>query len=690
MATWTELMRSELRNLRISGKIVFGSGAEFALSGDHIAEITIEEGAEGALLPGDVLSAVCRADLANDRGQWLPGGSCLGGQELIGATFMPEITLSDGESEFTRPLGVFQVEKAMVLEKEARLRITASDSISFELGGTFADGLSYPKTLREIWSHAVSQTRYTFSGDVPNGNAVIDSAPEWKSITLRQALGYIAAAAGCFVCVDREGSLQLRRVWDENAPWAQISAAAYLRLESDSASFGPVDALSVLPAGEDAAEKMYYASVEQTRIYPLAVRYNPLFIAGAAHLDDLARGMLANVSGYRLPGMRFDWRGDPETGVGSKIALTDTAGRRLEGVITRQSMKYAAGFSASCSCNLPENSETGIMRAITPEGGLNASALVGTVDGGLISAKSITAMKLAAGSVTAEKLAAGAVDAQALNAVTAKLMNLTAEDILTDSLAAALAQFTVLSAGTADFDRAAVQHLVSQALNLQFGTADQVYIKNLAVEYAQMVGAAIGDLCIRASDGNYYNIDVDTSGNVIATAANLSESEIAAGQTDAGSVILETDITAANLSASSLLATYALINQIDAARIDVDQLFAREAFVNALVTSRIFAGGGSLELIAQSAGEMEKWFKFTNDRGLIIRKPEYTDADGTVHPASIWCTVTDETGYHIFSTQQTQPVGSFQRGGLNTTGVRIGDIAAKRTSTGGWVWTDAK
>lgn len=85
---------------------------------------------------------------------------------------------------------------------------------------------------------------------------------------------------------------------------------------------------------------------------------------------------------------------------------------------------------------------------------------------------------------------------------------------------------------------------------------------------------------------------------------------------------------------------------------------------------------------------MQKWFKFTNDRGLIIRKPEYTDESGVVHPASIWYTVTDEVGYHIYNTQQTAPVGSFQRGGLNTTGVTIGNIACKRTTSGGWVWTD--
>ena len=114
-----------------------------------------------------------------------------------------------------------------------------------------------------------------------------------------------------------------------------------------------------------------------------------------------------------------------------------------------------------------------------------------------------------------------------------------------------------------------------------------MFIQNLAVEYAQMVGASIGNLCIKASNGQYYTIDVDGSGNVTAALTSVSQEEIEAGETDAGRVILETSITAAQLSTSDLLATFALVNQIDAARIDVDQLFARQAFIDQLNTSVI-------------------------------------------------------------------------------------------------------
>lgn len=183
---------------------------------------------------------------------------------------------------------------------------------------------------------------------------------------------------------------------------------------------------------------------------------------------------------------------------------------------------------------------------------------------------------------TINSLNTGAIEAGA-----AKIASLTAHDIETDTLAAALAAFTIITCGTASFDAATIKHLVSNSMNLEYGAAGQVFIRNLAVEYAQMIGASIGNLCIKASDGNYYSIDVDSSGNVTGTLTTVTEQEIDAGQTDSGRVILETSITASDINTTNLLGTFALINHIDAARIDVDQLFARQAFIDKLNTSII-------------------------------------------------------------------------------------------------------
>ena len=285
------------------------------------------------------------------------------------------------------------------------------------------------------------------------------------------------------------------------------------------------------------------------------------------------------------------------------------------------------------SRQLPSGSISGSKLAINSVGGLNLMA--DSIQSRHVSAESITTEKLAAAVVTAEKLAAGAVDAGALSAVTAKISSLTAGDIETDTLAAGLAAFTVITCGTASFDRATVTHLVAEALNLSYGVGDEVFIDNLKVAYAQVVAATIGNLCIKASDGNYYTIDVDANGNVSATLTNVSGGEITAGQTESGRVILETDIVATNLATSNLLATYALVNKIDAARIDVDELFARKAFIAQLTTSEI-VGGKSLTIIAGEAAEAKEKADsaVAQVQVLYASGPSYA-----VAPAGGWSTV---------------------------------------------------
>lgn len=620
MAQWKEMMHAPVRDLRIGGRIVFGSGQECALNGDRVLSFSIDEGTSGCLEPGCVLSAACTLDLVNDAGQWDAGGSLIGHDELIGATILPELGALDGTDIAWQPMGAFEVVSALKLEGEGILRLQAQDSIASELSAEFQDGLAYPCTLQAMWEHAIHQSRYVFSGSIPNGSAVVSMAPDWKHASLRTAMGCIAAAAGCFVRIGRSGGLELCPLWRADAPVYEIDGESYLKLECDRLRYGPVDSLKLKCAGSD--EEMVYRFNGEAAMHALSVSENPLFQAEMQDIGNLALGMLAVVAGFETESLRFDWRGDPCLQVGDRIEVCDLSGDLHHAVLSRQTLRFDGSLSAACVCDVPADNNSGIRRALTPEGGLNAAALTGAVDGALLSVGSVTANKLAAGSVTAEKIAAGVLDAVSIDAATAKIESLTSADIETDRLAAALAAFTVVTAGTAKFDHVTVSHLVSQALNLEFGVADQVFIKNLAVAYGQMVSATIGSLCIRASDGNYYTLDVSEDGMVTSIPFHVTESELAVGQTESGRMILETNITSENLNTGNLLATYALVNRIDAARIDVDELFAREAFIAMLRTCRIM-GDKTLEIIVQDAGNSVSKDEFqrvlrVDDRGLHV------------------------------------------------------------------------
>ena len=232
----------------------------------------------------------------------------------------------------------------------------------------------------------------------------------------------------------------------------------------------------------------------------------------------------------------------------------------------------------------------------------------GSINTDKLQAGSVNTDKLQAGSVTAEKIEANLIESSSIEAVTGKIEKLTSTDISTDRLAAGLAKFNVVTAGTADFDRATITHLLANSMDINYGIGRQVFIKNLAVLYAQMLGATIQELCIKASNGEYYILDVSEDGTVSATKTTVTDGEIASGQTSGGKVILEANITAENLNTKNLLATYALVNEIDAARIDVDQLFAREAFISLLRTSKI-VGDKTITMMVEELENSSRTFR---------------------------------------------------------------------------------
>ena len=458
-----EKMRAAERDLCARAKLTFSTGASVWAEGESVVSFTVREGADSPLLPGNVLCAEYELELANDDGQWRSGGALRGNRPLLGAT--AELFVRCGGEDAA--CGVFVVDEVRMDERGGTVRLCGGDSIGSEMAAEFRDELSYPAALSQIWAALVAQTRYEWDGELPNGAAIVDARPEWNGASLRRAAGWIAQAAGCFVRVGRAGALVA--VPCRAGAEAALTADDYLTMVDGMDVYGPVTGLRVTPMGAEEAAEISDGDGEI-----VTVTENPLFQSGAAHLTALMRGMLDELSGLVLRRMEVNWRGDPALGVGARIALTDTFGGEHAGVITRQTLRFERGFSAECACETPDVGDAGVLRAITPEGGLNAAALVGVVDGGRLAVGSVTARAIAAGSVTAGKLAAGSVetDALAAGAVTAgkiaagaveadKLAagsvtagKLTAEAVTADKLAAGAVKAEKIEAGAVDTDEA--------------------------------------------------------------------------------------------------------------------------------------------------------------------------------------------------------------------------------------------
>ena len=736
MAT-VEAWRAASRRLRLGAVLTLANGVERTLESSDILSFTLNEGADSPLMPGNVIAASCELEIANMNGAWLPGGSRLGQNALEGATARVHVEILENGAWSREALGTFVITRLSAPEQRSALRLSGVDAIGAALSGTFVDTLTYPCTLLDLWLHAVAQTDLAWSGTVPGGAAIIDVRPNWGAISVRQALGFIAAAAGCFVRLGRDGALLLERCWRGTAE-AQIGAGAYMTLNREFETFGPVDALKITPAkGADGAQEAFtvFADGQEASVgATLSVERNPLFISGTAHVRQLAEGMLAQLSGLTLERCDVRWRGDPAVGVGAHVLLTDVKGTTHLVTVTRQSLRFDGGLSATCACETPEQEGSGLTRAITPEGGLNAAALVGVVDGGLLAAGSVTAGAIRAGSVTAEKLSAGAVtaekiaagavtadhlaadavsagslqalearlgqitaqtiDADALSAAFAHLFDLAADKIAAGqisagSLSAALAELVAARAASLDVEYGKIRDLNADQAIITDGVAGELYIERLAVTRAMLLSATLGELVLGGEDGNYYRLSVRADGILACQAATPTAEEIAAGETADGRAILATDADIGSLNAQSVKAQSAILSSVfaqalTAGTISAGQAMLASATVPELYAATIKALGDSIDIsanrsIAMLIGESEaarQTAEAAEAQAAQVRRWMTFGDDGLRQgrPDSAYATLIDDVGFHIL--QRGGKIGSFARRQLAAEELRVGRVAA--------------
>ena len=241
----------------------------------------------------------------------------------------------------------------------------------------------------------------------------------------------------------------------------------------------------------------------------------------------------------------------------------------------------------------------------------------GAITADQIAAGAITADKIAAGAVTSEKIYAGAITAQliASGAITTDKLDagaVTAGKIAAGAITAAKIDTTDLSAiqatlqianiadariASADIDYAHIKDLAADLAIFsttitEQGIADRLFINRLMITYGQMVSATIGDLVIGASDGNYYHVDIEWDEDGVPTLVPTlvdtpTAEEIAEGHTTDGHTIIGNIGTFAELSSEDFYAINAIIDRITAKRIDVDELWARQAFIDNLMVQDI-------------------------------------------------------------------------------------------------------
>lgn len=620
----------DIRDLSIKGTITTNTGVQIHLTPNEIINYSFESqiGSEGLPL-GSAESSSFNLEFSNSEHAYTPS-------MFDNAEVHMFVGIHDGSDYVYSDFGVWYVDASTAPEQSVSISLSGYDALATRFEDYFEDSKgAYPTTIGRIATDVCLASGIRLkTADFPNAGVVVSKMPTWdEEVTLRDVLSYCAICAGGYVRIARNGQVEIVGFMDGQTHELDPDSYHTFTLTGGTAfKFNAIEAM----LSEDAEEYTRYAinsNIASNATNTIQIEYNPLLT------DAILQSITTELSGIEIESGMITWGGDPSVECTDYYEVTMLDGTNHKIMITSQSFIFDGGLSVTESCDLPAKNAVGSPTYSTStnmydaKGRPKASRIPG-LDKQVISAtighfdqltadtaefdellaayinainliaNKIDASAIKAGTITADKISSDALDTVSLEAITAKIESLTADDIDADRLAAALAAFTVVTAGTAAFDRTTVQHLIASALNVKDAVGENVFIENLSIRDAQIVGATVGTLCIKASDGRYYNIDVDPkTGSIISTdvTETIKETDVEAGITPDGKrVIVETSITADELNAVNLKAVHALINSIDAARIDADEFFAREGVIELLRTTKI-VGDKSITMIAQRA-----------------------------------------------------------------------------------------
>ena len=708
------------------------SGVLASFSGADVIRYTIDESLGCKGLP---LGRVCakRFELTLSRG-------AASGVELKNSFVRVRLGAEGGPM---RDAGTWYASEART-EEGGFCVLSGCDALTalFEAGFT-DDASAYPRTLENLVGTLCAAAGTPLANqDFHSSGRVFRRMPEWgRGISFRGALGSAAFVAGGFARNDFSGDTEI--VSCRGGEEIIVGRGECTALTLSDARFC-MNALLYRKEGE--SEYARYAASPQTADSPQnALKAECVPLADETALADLC----AYLAGASFEGGEVRFFPQRLFQAGDVLVIEDEDGASHRLLVSENRITLdAGGLSAVCVSRMPAATDPaggGGLKVFNADGTLNFEA-IGEVTqrvlalsgayirsltadqitaGGLL-AKFIEAVRLRAASISASelttdaltaslaeifrasvgKLEAGTVTADALTAalidvVALKVASLSASSVTADRLGAALARFQCLTAGSAEFDRATVTHMIASALNVSYGAAGEVFIENLAADYASIVRASVANLCVRAGDGAYYRLSVE-NGSVVPVRVSVSAREAEEGVTEGGKTIIETELTVSDLSAGSVKAARALINRLDASRIDADALTAREAFIESL-NARDITSNSYLRLALTDADGRIKAAEDGLNRALEaqedgaeimkgLKRWLTIDEDGLKQgkSGSVYSTLINESGFHVKRSGKVGSVGSFDLKGLTAEGVTLGMISARKTASGGWVWDETE
>ena len=209
------------------------------------------------------------------------------------------------------------------------------------------------------------------------------------------------------------------------------------------------------------------------------------------------------------------------------------------------------------------------------------------------------------------KVKIGAAQIQDLKAQVAQIVTAVIQTAVIDwaqieELKAAIIEVLHAEIQVGTFTLAEVENLLAEALVLKKGTAESMYITNLAVTSANLLSAMLGKLVLKGEDGKYYQVMIGADGTIHTQEVQPSEAEIEAGETESGQGIVDTSANFADLTAQNIKGNEGIFQTILAQSLTAGKLTAGEALIASatiptLYATSIQAIGNSLDLSANES-----------------------------------------------------------------------------------------
>lgn len=580
------------RDLNIRGTITLTTGAEIALSPENVVDYSISErAASTGFALGEAQAATYTLTIDNSEHN-------LTALQLSGAKVRVEAGVYVDNAMQYVPFGVWYITESALSEQSAVAVLDGSDALELKFNSVFEDAKgNYPRTVGSLLQSVCSLAGVELaSSTFLNSGVSISKKPSWEEETsLRGVVAYIAAVAGGFARITRDGKLEIVSYGAKN-PVGTITPDTYMTMETGNGSRFSFNCLGVKLVKDKKFTRYTLSALPDSASNTLQVDGNPLYS------KTIAESVKNALIGFESDGIAVSWIGDPTLRIGDTVIVEAMDGVEYALVVNSQDIRYDGGLSASTEASLATetSSSSGYNStepAINADGMVNGSKLVAeSVAAEKIAAEAITAEKIAAGAIEADKIAAGAITADkiAADAITAK--HITAGAVETDKLAAHAVTAEKIAAGAVT-----AEHIAAGSI-----TADMIDTDKLE---ADVVDAVIGEFD-----------KVTVNSDLYASFAHIIE--LAAGSISAG-----------NIAADKLAAALAEVISLHAKTGDFDLATVQNLLSEALILQQGQAGSMMITNLAVTSANLlnatigELVLKGSDGRYYRV----YVGADGTIH-----------------------------------------------------------